>query len=1603
MTSNASEPTFDAFLSYVEEDRAWAEGYLRDALTHAGCRCLAESDLPLGEPRLLALEEAVQRSRRVLLIVSPAYLAAADPLIDLLARAHGEATRTWPVVPVIRRRAQLPPRLSLLVALDASEPALWEEVLARLCAELRRPLPGPAEHPRCPYPGMVPFGEGQALFFGRERETDSIVASLRLHRFLAVIGPSGSGKSSLVLAGVVPELRRSSLFGPGGWDVCTLRPGEDPTAELRALLARELPAPPRAPTLTSGGAAVSLGAPAGNLLLVADQFEASFVHPREVWEPFQRELLEISRRPGCYLVLTVRADFYADLMNSPLWPEVKEHRMEALPLAGDALRDAIVKPAAAMRCFVETALVERLVGDAAREPGALPFVQETLVLLWDRLQRRFLSLAAYEALGTGERSGLQVAIARRADAVLSELAPDQQQLARRILLRLVQFGEGRADTRRRQSRAALRSAGDAPAVLDAVVDQLAAWRLLTLGGGEGALGSVDLAHEALLSGWPKLQQWVAERREAEQVRRRLEDKALEWRERVTSGLGGGQLDQVELLEAERWQAGIDAQELGFSGDLVELIAASRETILADQAAKRAAQERERAQAQQLAREARRFRRLAVFLAVALVAAVGAVGLAVRQTGISQSRQLAAQAFSMLGRKLDEGMLLSASAYLKNVNTDSYASLAAAMQQSGRLVAFLHGNRAFVWSLAFSGDSKTLAAVSADGTITLWDIESRRLRCGHPILANAKQAFCLAFAPHRNVLATAGEDRILHLWDTDRCSELHSRQEAHQMSVLDLAFSPDGRILASTSHDGKVLLWDGQSLLPLPQQLSPPSAHPSPMRSVAFSSDGSLLAAGDVDGKIFFWNVATRQLAGPATEEHEDTVNVLRFSPVDRILASASDDAQAILWDCVTRRTIASALGRGKAPGHTAGIMGMAFSPDGRTLATAGSDMQIRLWNTSKTSVAPEVLGQHHAQINAVAISPDGRLLASAGWDGDVILWDMTRPHRLASSLAAQPDHASGIAASHDGKVWATVDASGNVLAGRAGQLERFSTAHGPPRTAYRAVRFRLGGMLASAGEDGTVSLWDARTREALGEPLRGHDGQVNAVAFSPDGDKLASAGADGTVVLWSAVQHQQLAVLRGHLDDVKALAFSPAGDRLASASDDHSVIVWDVRNRKLLARLLEHTGSVSAVAFSADGRFIASGGSDQRIVIWDAARFVPAASHKLHGAVEDLRFSPVDRRLLASVDDGNHVALWDTRDARPVRRELPAMSGADYCLAFSPDGKRLAVGGYQVYLVDLASRALLPSPVLPQATVVRGVDFSADGRLAAATDGQQILIWEGALSSVPSVLSGIAVSAMALGPDGSSLALGDSRGMLRTWDLRSHKPIGPAVATGQVSLKALAFSADARFLASAGADKSVRLWQMPACTAVGQPLGGFSGELNAVAFSADSRMLAAAGGDDGLIRLWRVDGLREAPPLKVHVRKVLALTFSPRNSALLASGGMDRNALLWDLRRNPRAQGLPGHSAAVTALAFTPDGRMMATGGEDRFIMLWDTAGGDRIGTWMMAPAPVRALAFLTPEILLSVGSDRAITRWDLSPQSWCEIARRVANLPPGSGDGDQR
>ena len=654
--------------------------------------------------------------------------------------------------------------------------------------------------PPCPYPGMKPFTAAErGRFYGRAAEIQGAVDRLRRRRFLAVIGSSGSGKSSLLAAGILPALETSHYFAGMPWAVHTMRPGAAPFTALTTLL--DLPGmdggedgagPAAAPTLPPGAAGK-------RLLLVVDQYEELFTTaPAPQRDRFEQALLQLLAAPDFYLVLAARADFYANLMASPLWPQIREHRLEITPPHGDALREAIALPARAVGVELQPELVERLLADAGEEPGVLPFVQETLVMLWAHAGRARIGLDAYTDLvgDKSGRSGLQVALADHADYVYLDVLADDagRAVGRRILLRLVQFGEGRADTRRQQTVDELRKGTRAADEFDGVLATLTANRLLTL---SDEARRVDLSHEALIRGWPRLREWIDQRRVAELTRRRLEEKAGERRRLRRDDGDGGLLDAVELAEAEAWVKGPDAADLGVSDDLAALVADSRRSL------ERAAQ-----------RLRRRNQVLATALAATLVAMVVAVVLffnaqneahnaslanAAAQTNAAEARKQ--QATAVANAREADSQRASAQRAARRAQANElavYAQNELALQPEDPSVPLLLAVDAVETTWRTDG----YVTANADRALQDAVVYAAPYRMALPRDPNGGTVRAAVYSPpDGSAILTAGTGGGAGIWDAATGEELR-RLVGQTGTITSAVYSADGKAIATTGDDGQ---------------------------------------------------------------------------------------------------------------------------------------------------------------------------------------------------------------------------------------------------------------------------------------------------------------------------------------------------------------------------------------------------------------------------------------------------------------------------------------------------------------------------------------------------------------------------------------------------------------------------------------------------------------------------------------------------------------------------------------------------------------------------------------------------------------------------------
>ena len=1099
--------------------------------------------------------------------------------------------------------------------------------------------PLPPFRPETPYVGLVPYREEDfGFFFGRDDERRIVTANLRASRLTILYGPSGVGKTSLLQAGVVHDLREEVVTNAAAQAeqvpiaICSFRDWrEHPLPALMNAMHHavcEASGADSGPTWQSGTSVVetlrSWTRRVHTVLLVLDQFEDYFLyHGGESGEATIADALPaIVNEPnlGVNVLLSIREDAWAklDLFEGRI-PRLFGNYVRVEHLNRVGAREAIERPVEEWnnrlapgehRYPLEPALVDAVLDAAASggltlthdDPRADPTASSTeeieapyLQLVMDRLWRATLAANSRE-----------VTVAR-----LEELGGPQQIVEHHLL----------------EALGALTPAEQAVAA-DAFIF------LVTRSKTKVAHTASDLAE------WTK----------------RPEPEVAAVLEKLCSGESGRILRTVAAPGSE---SGETRYEL-FHDLLAEPILDWR-----------------RGYEENRARRAtyRRFARIGGVLAalVAVFAALGAWALiqrgeAKRATRSATSLALASAARDEARGHLDLSLLLGLEAYRASPSAEAASSMVGALEAARRsgAEAILRGDRRGVRAIAFSPDGHTLASAGFNGAIQLWDARARR-KLGSPLLGHTSEIWSVAFSPGGNVLASASHDGTVRLWEVASGKSLGRLPIENAGIVTSVVFSPDRNTLAVGGQGGRLQLWDVRTRRPLGRPLR---GHTDRVVSVAFSPDGRTLASGSFDHTVRLWNVATRTPLGAPLVGHSGEVASVAFSPDGRTLASSSLDGTLRLWD-VRRRT---ALGP-PIRTETGEIWSVAFSPDGRTLASSGFDRTVRLWDTRTRKPFGLPLIGHARGVVGVAFSSDGRTLASAGYDGTVRTWDLRR-HGLGAPLGRHTGRVTDVVFGPDGRTLASVGFDGAVRIWDV-QEHRALGRLGDKDGSYEGLAVSPdGGTLATAGDDGSVELFDVRSR-SMRAHLSGGQGAVQSVAFSPDGRTLASAGDDGSVRLWDSRKGVKLGEpLRGHEGSIWSVAFSHDGRTLASAGSDGTVRLWDVRRRKIEARLAVRDVVPLTVAISPDGRTLASGNVDGTVRLWSVRTRKPLGEPLVghQDRVESVAFSPNGQTLASASDDGA-VRLWDVQGHRALGAPLRGHKGAVLGVAFSPDGRTLASGG----------------------------------------------------------------------------------------------------------------------------------------------------------------------------------------------------------------------------------------------------------------------------------------------------------------------------------------
>jgi WD40 repeat protein/flagellar biosynthesis GTPase FlhF len=1269
------------------------------------------------------------------------------------------------------------------------------------------------ETPSNPFPGLRPFEFGEShLYFGRDGQSDQLIRKLSATRFVAVVGTSGSGKSSLVRAGLLPDLFSGYMSSAGShWRVALMRPSNDPLGNLALALSAtgvfgsEIEENAQIQTaiteamLRRGSLglveAVRQNRMPSNesLLVVVDQFEELFrfahVSGSEQYRyeaaAFVKLLLEAARQREhtIYVVLTMRSDFLGDCAQFWDLPEAINEGQYLIPrMTRDQRAEAITGPIAVCGGQITQRLVNRLLNDTGDNPDLLPILQHALMRTWERWDEDHaegepVDLRHYESIGT-----LADALSLHADEAWGELPDERSRLvAERVFKALTEKGEDNREVRRPTVLGGLCALTGA--TLTEVVSVLEVFRRegrsflmppAAVQLDEESL--IDISHESLIRNWQRLKGWVDEESQSAQIYQRLAETAV-LHERGQAGLWRDPDLQLALDWRERtrptaaWSARYHPAFDSAMSFLDASVAARDAAALEEERRRR--------------REIKRTRVAAIIFFLLFMLSLAASVLAYNQSRRADEKSKLAEEKSKLAELAtneaikqkgeadksravaEEKAELARLAKEDALNEKNNAEASKAVAEKQTEIARLNARKAEVSKLEAEKQKSNAQAeteksrqllYASDMTLAQQAYDAGNIALGRQLLSIHSPIFGVGDAPGFELFYMQ--------------NLFHSEKETHNVGSSFSSFSMpgDGSVLA-VNKGSAVELWDATAS----ELLGKIPTGAKALNAMAISRDG-------------------KQLAFSVPES--TTVKVVNV-----------ESGKAVLLE-----------------GHRAEVTTIAFSPDGKTLAVGtalGENMRATetvLWDVATQSRKDK--SNHIGTVDSVVFSPDGKMLA-VNVVGSVDLLNVT-PGRELCSLKMGKGALDGAAR------YVTFSPDGNNLAvvSRPGGVQLFYTNHceekGGERVGHSlpetentppsSLAFSPDSKLVAVSyANNTIKVWGVKDNN-LRATIKGHEGYINSIAFLPDSRTLVTGSEDWAIKLWDTeTLTREQAALKGHSSGVNAVAFSPDGRHLATGSEDNTVGLWDVETAKQMdVPTMRYDGPLYSVAFSPDGKTLATGGGSPPLVLRDANTFKELGGFpQQQDRVFSVAFSPDSKQLVTCGSDKG-IRLWDVA-SRGLLKEVKF----DHVLrvAFSPDGKRIAAGNSRgvIKLWDAALSVELATYTYDNVnpTEVYSLAFSPDGRtlLAAALgNGIVTLLDAGSLKS-ESLIRGHkgAVFSLAFSRDGRTLATGGEDGAIKLWATNSFKEL-IALRGHTSAVMSLAFSSDGKTLASASFDKTVRLW-----------------------------------------------------------------------------------------------------------------------------------------------------------------------------------------------------
>ncbi|MGB7339294.1 MAG: protein kinase [Phototrophicaceae bacterium] len=1123
------------------------------------------------------------------------------------------------------------------------------------------------EGPPNPYKGLRAFEEADAgSFFGREEVVAQLVQDFsdNQDRFLALIGPSGSGKSSVVRAGMIPAFRRGAVTGSQAWFYSTMMPRDNPFRELReAILRISMIAPENWGNILEKDFKglhtllnMILPDDDSELLLFIDQFEEVFTLEED---ETRRELFLNSlwfavnqANSRLRLIVTLRADFYDRPLHYPQFGQLlKQHTEIMLPLSLQELESTIIEPANRVGLLVEPALKTAILNDVHNQPGALPLLQYALTELYDRKapEQQMLTLDQYTEIG-----GIEGALAKRAEEIFLNLNADQQALARQLFLRIIAIDDNGTVTRRRVLWSEMMQGIENPETLQTVIDAFSKYRLLTTDRDQATRSpTIEVAHEALIKGWQQLSHWIEQNRAALQKRQELRIEADRW-------LSSDNQDKSYLVSGLRL---IEFEAL-LDNDLLSLRPEERDYIAQSIAARQATINRQR----QINIALRVFSAVTLVLFIAALVsfffANEARADAEAQAQVAQSRELAASSLANQSQN-DLALLLAVEAMAIEDTYESRNSLLVSLQSDALVQRYFHehpnGLRAVDW------DSTGTIAVAGglsgnDNTILRWDMTTNTL-IGEPLIGHTSWINDVQISPNNEIIASASTDSTVRLWNMET-GALIATLEGHTAPVRTLDFALDGQSLASAGEDGTIIIWDVEARVIERRIDNTLNDRVLTTYDLDFNNAGTRLITGTDDNAVRIWDVATGEVILEMLG-HNNWVWSVQYDPTEAAIISADDDGVLFFWNAQDGTALVDPIATNSS------IYDVSLSFDGGFMATAGADGVIIIWSLAEQLSIVATIDAHRDIIWDVEFSPNDYHLLSASNDGNMLLSQLTaipRPGTLAfdtnqTITEFELDTANNrvvLAGVPFGMSSSTIQVLDRESIELLYEFNIASISEGTDTSAFIVTDLALsadGSMGAVALTTGEVALWDMVSGE-----LRWIDSQHAAIPkeleFIPDGSQVISADETGQIVVWDSATGQTIeTTLYAPDSGVTAMRVSPNGQYLAIGGRG-AIILWDLPAETLITdAMTTHTDAVIALRFDDDSTLLFSASRDRSLIQWDAT--TGAFIQRFEGHSDWVLSLDVDtaQNILVSGDRTGALRLWELSTGRPIGNALQGPAG----------------------------------------------------------------------------------------------------------------------------------------------------------------------------------------------------------------------------------------------------------------------------------------------------------------------------------------------------------